>query len=39
MDYPSLIVPVTKVDPHVDVKPAREEFWSEDDKAVYEMCA
>ena len=38
MDYPSLIIPVTKVDTVLDAKPSREEFWSEDDKAIHDMC-
>ena len=38
MDYPSLVIPVTKVDPEVDVKLEREEFWSEDDKGIHDMC-
>ncbi|KAI0669931.1 general amidase [Trametes maxima] len=37
MDYPALIIPVTKVDPEVDVKPTREDFWSEEDKRVHGM--
>ncbi|KAH9944410.1 general amidase [Epithele typhae] len=36
MDYPSLVFPVTKVDPALDAKPIREDFWSEDDKFVYD---
>lgn len=38
MDYPALILPVTTVDPALDVKPVRESFWSEDDEVVYKMC-
>ncbi|KAI0361660.1 general amidase [Trametes cingulata] len=37
MDAPALVIPVTKVDPRVDVKPAREEFWSEEDRVVHDM--
>ena len=38
MDYPALIIPVTKVDPTVDTKPTRESFWSEEDEVVHNMC-
>ncbi|CDO71533.1 hypothetical protein BN946_scf184911.g3 [Trametes cinnabarina] len=37
LDYPALVIPVTKVIPEVDAKPARETFWSEDDRAVHEL--
>ncbi|KAI0639369.1 general amidase [Trametes polyzona] len=37
LDYPGLVIPVTKVDPVVDVLVPREEFWSEEDKVVHEM--
>ncbi|TBU38041.1 general amidase [Dichomitus squalens] len=36
-DYPSLIIPVTKVDPAIDTKPTRESFWGEEDEVVYNM--
>ncbi|EIW64700.1 general amidase [Trametes versicolor FP-101664 SS1] len=35
LDCPSLIIPVTKVDPQVDVAPTREEFWSSEDKLIH----
>ncbi len=38
MDYPALIIPVTKVDPKIDVKPVRESFWSTDDEVIHGMC-
>ena len=38
MDYPALIIPVTKVDPTVDTKTTRESFWSEEDEVVHNMC-
>ncbi|KAH9849789.1 general amidase [Lenzites betulinus] len=37
LDFPSLIIPVTKVDPSVDGVPLREEFWSDEDKIVHEL--
>lgn len=37
MDYPALIIPVTTVDPDVDVKHTRESFCSEDDEIVHKM--
>ncbi|KAI0825163.1 general amidase [Trametes gibbosa] len=37
LDYPSLVIPVTKVDPKVDVVPVREEFWSDEDKIVHDL--
>lgn len=38
LDCPSLIIPVTKVDPQVDVAPTREEFWSSEDKLIHGLC-
>ena len=38
MDYPCLILPVTKVDSQLDIKSTREEFWSDVDKEVHELC-
>ncbi|RPD62973.1 general amidase [Lentinus tigrinus ALCF2SS1-6] len=37
VDYPALIMPVTKVDPKIDVKPVRESFWSAEDEHVHGM--
>ncbi|KAI0778153.1 general amidase [Trametes elegans] len=37
LDLPSLVIPVTKVDPRLDVKPIREEFLSEEDQVVHTM--
>lgn len=37
-DYVSAVVPVTKVDPSLDVKPTAHEFRSAVDKAIYELC-
>ncbi|KAI9063035.1 general amidase [Trametes sanguinea] len=37
LDYPALVIPVTAVDTQVDVKPNRESFWSDEDRAVHEM--
>ncbi|OSD03465.1 general amidase [Trametes coccinea BRFM310] len=37
LDCPALVIPVTKVDRHVDIKPSRESFWSDEDRAVHEM--
>ena len=38
MDYPALIIPVTKVDPKVDVEPIRESFLSAEDEHIHKMC-
>lgn len=37
-DQVAAVVPVTHVDPELDVKPPPHEFRSDDDRAVYEMC-
>ncbi|OCH96192.1 general amidase [Obba rivulosa] len=37
LNYPSLVIPVTKVVPSLDTKPERHEFLSVDDEAVYNM--
>ena len=37
MDYPALVIPVTTVDPAIDVRSARDIFWSEDDDAIHNM--
>ncbi|KAF7352312.1 Amidase domain-containing protein [Mycena venus] len=37
LDYPALAIPVTKVDPALDVKQPREEFYSAEDRQNYEI--
>ncbi|EMD42024.1 hypothetical protein CERSUDRAFT_79624 [Gelatoporia subvermispora B] len=37
LNYPSLVIPVTRVNPSIDTKPTRSEFLSADDEAVYNM--
>ncbi|KAI0374200.1 general amidase [Pilatotrama ljubarskyi] len=37
MDAPGLVIPVTNVDPEIDLKHSREEFWSEEDRIVHDM--
>lgn len=37
MDYPALVIPVTKVDPQVDVKVSRE-YLSADDEDIDKLC-
>ncbi|KAI8995598.1 general amidase [Trametes punicea] len=37
LDYPALVIPVTTVNPQVDTKPARETFWSDEDRIVHDM--
>lgn len=38
LDYPSLVMPISKVDPEVDVVKPRHEFYDEVDKANHEIC-
>lgn len=38
MDFPAAVFPVTVVDPLLDVKVPRTEFFSEADKDIYNMC-
>lgn len=38
LDCPSLVVPVTKVDPGIDVKVAPHRFSGDDDEALYNIC-
>lgn len=38
MDYPAATVPVTKVDPSLDVKKPAHHFLSEADEANYGLC-
>ena len=38
MAYPALVIPVTTVDPAIDVKPDRDSFWSEDDEVIHNIC-
>ncbi|KAJ7170111.1 general amidase [Mycena filopes] len=37
LDYPALVVPVAKVDPVLDVKQTRNQFYSEADRENYEL--
>ncbi|KAG5727449.1 Acetamidase [Termitomyces sp. T112] len=37
LDYPALVIPVSRVDPTVDVKKPAHEFLSDSDKSVYEL--
>jgi len=37
LNYPSLVMPVTKVIPSIDSKPERHDFLSADDEAIYNM--
>ncbi|OBZ80081.1 Acetamidase, partial [Grifola frondosa] len=37
LDYPSLVIPVTTVDPALDVKSSRDEFLSSEDEILYDM--
>lgn len=39
MDYPALVIPVSKVDQAADVKAPSHEFLSKNDKANYDFCA
>lgn len=38
LDYTSLVIPVSKVDPEIDVIKAPHDFYNEVDKANYELC-
>ena len=38
LDYPALVIPITKVDPRTDIKRTRSEFFGEFDRRVYEFC-
>lgn len=38
LDYPSCAFPVTEVIPDVDVAEHRDIFFSDDDKATYNLC-
>ena len=38
LDYPAATVPVTKVDPSLDVKKPAHHFLSEADAANYNLC-
>ena len=38
MAYSALVIPVTTVDPAIDVKPDRDSFWSEDDEVIHNIC-
>lgn len=38
LDYPAAIFPVTTVDPTLDGKQLRHDFYDDFDKDVYEMC-
>lgn len=38
LDYSALVIPVSKVDPKIDVVKAPHEFYNEMDKANYELC-
>jgi amidase len=38
LDYTTSVFPVTTVDPVLDVKQPREDFFGADDRKVYEMC-
>lgn len=39
MDYPALVIPVTRVDPELDVKIARQEFLSDEDVHIDGLCS
>lgn len=38
LDYPALVIPVSRVDPALDVKKPAHEFLSDLDKSIYELC-
>jgi amidase len=38
LDYSATTFPVTTVDPALDAKKPRHEFYSDVDKSIYEMC-
>ena len=38
LDYPSLVFPITKVDPEVDLKDEEYQPMTEDDRFNYELC-
>lgn len=38
LDYPALVIPVTKTDPRLDVKKPPHRFFSDIDKVMYEFC-
>ncbi|KIL66043.1 hypothetical protein M378DRAFT_177988 [Amanita muscaria Koide BX008] len=38
LDYPALVIPVTKTDPRLDVKKPPHRFFSDVDKVMYEFC-
>ena len=38
LDYPAAVIPVTRVDPVLDVPAEKHEFRHVEDKVVYEMC-
>ncbi|KAG6880002.1 hypothetical protein C0992_008209 [Termitomyces sp. T32_za158] len=37
LDYPALVIPVSRVDPALDVKKPAHEFLSDSDKSIYEL--
>ncbi|KAJ7246279.1 general amidase [Mycena haematopus] len=37
LDYPSLVIPVSKVDQALDVKQSREEFYTAQDREIYQL--
>ena len=39
LDYPVAVLPVTTVDPVIDIKQPPHKFLSEADKRVYELCS
>jgi amidase len=39
LDYPALVIPVTKVDAELDTKIPAHQFLSEGDEKNYEFCA
>lgn len=39
LDYPALVVPVSRVDQSLDVKKSAHQFYNKLDKANYELCS
>lgn len=38
LDYPALVIPVSKVNPSLDFKRLRQDFLSKSDKENYDLC-
>lgn len=38
LDYPGLVIPVARVDPQVDIKRTRHDFFGEFDRRMHDFC-